>query len=113
MIFGDFEDVSFAFCFYLGIAMMFTAGAVVVHVMNLWKRDVGLLAAGAFGIGCLFGAVIGIAECASGFGWGFNALAVGYLMATEGLILGTIGLVRQSLLVSKKQVCRADVKFVS
>ena len=110
MIFGKSEDVSFTFCFYLGIAMIFTAGTIVVHVMNLWRRDVGLLAAGAFGIGCLFGAVLGIAECASGFGWGFNALGVGYLMATAGLILGAIGLVRQSLVASKKQVCRADIK---
>ncbi len=32
-IFGKSEDVSFTFCYYLGIGMLFTAGTVVVHVM--------------------------------------------------------------------------------
>jgi hypothetical protein len=50
---------------------------VVVHEVGRWKHDVGLLAAGVFGGGCLIGAVAGIGKCWFSFSWGFDTLELG------------------------------------
>ena len=98
MAFGSLFIVPFmsAYCVVIA-ALVPRSGTVVVREAVRWNRSVGLLAAGAFGGGCLMGAAFGVERCWSSFSWGFDTLGVGYLIAALGLVLGAVSLARGSL----------------
>ena len=59
----------FACCFSGFFALLFTVGGLCVRVAKRWHRELALVVAGAFGMGCLAGAVIGWARrCGASLG---------------------------------------------
>lgn len=82
---------------YARPAKRFTVGGLCVRVGKRWHRELALVAAGAFGMGCLAGAVIGLGEAVRSFHWGFATLGVGFLLSAAGLSVGGLGVVRSSV----------------
>lgn len=87
----------FACCFSGFFALLFTVGALCVRVAKRWHRELALVAAGAFVLGCLAGAVIGLGEAVRSFLWGFTTLGVGFLLSAAGLSVGGLGVVWSSV----------------
>ncbi len=89
--------LSFTWQFACGLsgffALLFTVGGLCVRVAKRWHQDLALVAAGAFGLGCLAGAVIGLGETVRSFHWGFATLGVGFLLSAAGLSVGGLGVV--------------------
>lgn len=79
------------FCVFIGL--LYSGGVLVVRRLVQWKRDDGLLVAGAFGLGCLAGALLGLGEAMESFRCGFAVLGLGYILSAAGLGVGAIGLV--------------------
>jgi hypothetical protein len=80
-------------CFSGFFALLFTAGGLGIRAAGRWNRELALVAAGAFGLGCLVGAALGAGEALRSFRWGFFALGVGFLFSGAGLGLGGLGVV--------------------
>jgi hypothetical protein len=78
-------------CFCVFVALLFSGGVYQLRAIAVWNRDVALLATGAFSLGCLCGAFVGLGEALDSFQWGFTVLGIGYLLSAVGLILGSIG----------------------
>ena len=78
-------------------ALLFTAGVFGVRILRRWQRDLALVAAGMFGLGCLLGAGLGTAEALSCFHWGFVTLGLGYLLSAAGLGAGGVGVIGSCL----------------
>lgn len=93
----------FVFCFSGLFAALFTAGVLVIRAMGRWHRDLALLTAGGFGMGCLAGAVEGVGEALRSFDWGFEILGSGYLLSAAGLAIGAVGVVGSILAPNKAQ----------
>jgi len=81
----------FACCFSGFFALLFTAGSLGIRAIGRWHRELGLLAAGAFGLGCLAGTTLGVGAAVKNFHWGFVTLAAGYLLSAAGLGVGGLG----------------------
>ena len=79
------------FCALVGLA--FTAGLFVSLGLQRWNRVIGVIAAAAFGLGCVAGVILGLVEAAECFRWGFAILGAGYLMSAVGLGLGALCMV--------------------
>ena len=83
----------FGCCFSGFFALLFTAGGLGIRAAGRWHRELALVAAGAFGLGCLTGAAIGAGEALRSFHWGFLTLGVGFLLSAAGLGVGGLGMV--------------------
>ena len=81
----------FGCCFSGFFALLFTTWVIGIRAIGRWQRDAALLAAGAFGLGCLTGAALGVGEALRNFHWGFVTLGVGFLLSAAGLALGGLG----------------------
>ena len=87
----------FGCCFSGFFALLFTVGVFGIRAVGRWRRELALLAAGAFGLGCLAGAVLGVGEAVRSFHWGFATLGVGFLLSAAGLGVGGAGAVWSQL----------------
>ena len=81
----------FGCCFSGFFALLFTAGLLTTQAVRRWHRDLALVAAGAFALGCVAGAMMGVGEAVRNFVWGFVTLGVGFLLASAGLGFGGLG----------------------
>jgi hypothetical protein len=81
----------FGVCFSAFFACLFTAGGAIIRVITRRYRDCGLLLAGAFGLGCLVGAGLGLGEMFRSFLWGFVTLGQGYGWSAVALGVGGLG----------------------
>ena len=81
----------FGCCFSGFFALLFTAGVFGIRAVGRRHRELALVAAGAFGLGCLGGAALGVGEALRSFGWGFVTLGVGFLLSAAGLGVGGLG----------------------
>lgn len=64
----------FVGCYCAFIGLLFTGGVLFLRALARWKRDFALVALGAFGLGCLVGAYLGVGEAVENFRWGFDVL---------------------------------------
>lgn len=79
------------FCAFVGLA--FTIGLSASLGLQRCNRVIGVIAAVVFGLGCVAGVRLGLAEAAESFRWGFGVLGAGYLIAAVGLGLGALCMV--------------------
>jgi len=93
-LFGPDAAWFFAIFFCLLIGLLFTYGVAIVHGLTLWKRRVGLLAAGVFGIGCFVGSLFSIRCAFESLQWGFLVEGLSGLLSACGLACGAIGTFR-------------------
>uniref|UniRef100_A0A7C2NTZ4 Uncharacterized protein n=1 Tax=Schlesneria paludicola TaxID=360056 RepID=A0A7C2NTZ4_9PLAN len=80
--------------FTLFIGGVYTAGVVTTRLLSQWRRDVALVVALVFGLGCMCGALLSLREVAHALRWGLAVQAIGALLATLGLMCGAIGAVQ-------------------
>jgi len=80
-------------CFSGLVASVFTAGLIGLRLLARWNRDLSLLVAGAFGLGCGFGGLLGLGEAFRSILGGFATLSIGFLVSAAGLAIGAYGLV--------------------
>ena len=87
----------FACCFSGFFALVFTASVLGIRAVGGWHRGLALVAAGAFGLGCLAGSVLGVGEAVRSFDWGFVTFGAGFLLSAAGLGVGGAGAVWSKL----------------
>lgn len=87
----------YAFCISGFFACLFTAGVLGIRAVGRWHRRLALLAAAAFGLGCLAGTVLGVGEAVRSFHWGVATLGAGFLLSAAGLGVGGVGAVWSQL----------------
>jgi hypothetical protein len=79
-------------CVSVFFACLYTIGVIGIRAVERSHRKLALVAAVAFGLGCLVGAVLGAREALRSFHWGFVILGVGFLLSAAGLSAGGLGM---------------------
>ena len=83
----------FQCCFCGFLALVFMVGGLGIRVIRQRYRELALIGAGAFGLGCLVGAVLAVGDAVRNFQWGFVTLGIGFLFSAVGLVVGGLGVV--------------------